>query len=76
MDPVIETKKERKNRLERERYRKSDKFKNNIVTIPNSDDEDSSFVKKRKTSTKKKPKNNYAKSSSAGTTLNSVNLLH
>ena len=47
MGPVVETKKERKNRLKRERYRKGDKFENNTMTFPNSDDEETSFVKKR-----------------------------
>ena len=69
MGPVIGTKKERKNRIKRECYRKGDKFENNTMTIPNSDDEETSFVKKR--STKKKiplPKKNYA-TSSVGTTF-------
>ena len=35
MGPVIGTKKERKNRIKRECYRKGDKFENNTMTIPN-----------------------------------------
>lgn len=46
MEQIVESKRGRKNRLARERYKKSEKCKNNIYTFPSSDEENGVQQKK------------------------------
>lgn len=56
MEQILESKREKKNRLARERYKKSGKCKNNIYTIPSSSSDEENGGQQRKTTTSKKRK--------------------
>jgi hypothetical protein len=53
MEQTLESKQERI-RLARESYKKSEKCKNNILTVPSSDEENGGQQRKRKRSKKEK----------------------